>query len=134
MLCKWGGVSCDKANHWNRRCLTCALVYAQCAYAVVALRPPESDMPAQAKAERVALRLAIADKTHLARAAKLQGRTLSDFMLAASREAADFALNEQTRFTLSAAALRKFTAALDAPAREIPALRKLFASPSVLEK
>jgi uncharacterized protein (DUF1778 family) len=90
-------------------------------------------MPAQAKAERVALRLAAADKAHLARAARLQGRTLSEFMLAASREAADFALNEQTRFTLSAEALRVFTAALDAPPRDIPALRRLFASPSVLE-
>jgi uncharacterized protein (DUF1778 family) len=91
-------------------------------------------MPAQAKAERVALRLTMADKTHLARAAKLQGRTLSDFMLVASREAADLALNEQTRFVLSAEALRKFTAALDAPTRDTPALRKLFATPSVLEK
>lgn len=91
-------------------------------------------MTAQAKAERVALRLAAADKLHLARAARLQGRTLSEFMLAASREAADLALNEQTRFTLSAEALRKFTAALDAPPREIPALRRLFATPSVLEK
>jgi uncharacterized protein (DUF1778 family) len=91
-------------------------------------------MPAQAKAERIALRLAVSDKAHLTRAAKLQGRTLSDFMLAVAREAADLALNEQTRFTLSPEALRKFTAALDAPARENPALRKLFASPSVLEK
>ena len=91
-------------------------------------------VPAQGKADRVALRLAAADKAHLARAAKLQGRTLSDFVLAASREAADLALNEQTRFTLPAEALRKFTAALDAPARDIPALRKLFATRSVLEK
>ena len=91
-------------------------------------------MRTQTKVERVALRLAAADKSHLTRAARLQGRTLSEFMLAASREAADLALNEQTRFTLSAEALRKFTAALDAPAREIPALRRLFSVPSVLEK
>ena len=74
------------------------------------------------------------DKGHLSRAAKLQGRTLSDFVLAASREAADPALNEQTRFVLSAEALRKFAAALDAPARDVPALRKLFALPSDLER
>jgi len=91
-------------------------------------------MPAQVKADRVAIRLAAVDKAHLARAAKLQGRTLSDFVLAASREAADLALNEQTRFTLPAEALRRFTAALDAPARDIPALRSLFAARSVLEK
>jgi len=91
-------------------------------------------MAAQAKAERVAIRLAAADKSRLTRAAKLQGRTLSDFMLAAAREAADLALNEQTRFALSAEALRKFAAALDAPSRDIPALRKLFVSPSVLER
>ena len=91
-------------------------------------------MPAQAKAERVALRLAAADKAHLARAAELQRKSLSDFVLAASREAADLVLNDQTRFVLSAKALREFTAALDAPARDIPALRKLFSAPSVLER
>jgi uncharacterized protein (DUF1778 family) len=94
----------------------------------------EPRMPSQTKVERVALRLAAADKVHLSRAAKLQGRTLSEFMLAASREAADLALNEQTRFVLSPEALRKFAAALDAPPRDVPALRKLFASPSVLER
>jgi uncharacterized protein (DUF1778 family) len=91
-------------------------------------------MPAQYKAERVALRLAASDKAQLGRAAKLQGRSLSEFMLAASREAAEQVLNEQGRFTLSAEALRKFTAALDAPPRDIPALRRLLACPSVLEK
>ena len=91
-------------------------------------------MSVQTKVDRVALRLAAVDKLHLSRAAKLQGRTLSDFVLVAAREAADLALNEQTRFALSPQALRKFAAALDAPAREIPALRKLFAAPSVLER
>ena len=43
-------------------------------------------------------------------------------------------LNEETRFVLSAKALRRFTAALRAPAREIPALRKLLKTSSVLEQ
>ena len=55
-------------------------------------------------------------------------------MLVAAREAADLALSEQTRFALPPEVLRKFAAALDAPARDIPALRKLFAAPSVLER
>jgi uncharacterized protein (DUF1778 family) len=38
---------------------------------------------------------------------------------------------EQTRFVLSPREWREFNAALDAPARDIPALRKLFNEPSV---
>ena len=85
-------------------------------------------------AERIIIRLAAVDKARLVRAARLRGTTLSDFVRAASHEAAELVLAGQTRFTLPAEAWCQFTAALDAPARDIPALRKLFATPSVLER
>ena len=43
-------------------------------------------------------------------------------------------LGEQTRFRLSPARYRAFVAALDAPAREISVLRRLFSRRSVLER
>ena len=85
-------------------------------------------------AERIIIRLAAVDKARLVRAARLRGTTLSDFVRAASHEAAELVLAGQTRFALPAEAWRQFTAALDAPARDIPALRKLFTTPSVLER
>jgi uncharacterized protein (DUF1778 family) len=43
------------------------------------------------------------------------------------------ALAERTRFVLTPAKWQEFNTALDAPAREIPALRKLFNEPSVFK-
>ena len=54
-------------------------------------------------------------------------------MIKSSQAAAENALAERTRFVLSAAKWHEFNLALDAPAREIPALRKLFSEASVLE-
>jgi uncharacterized protein (DUF1778 family) len=51
-----------------------------------------------------------------------------------SDPASALGMNAETRFVLSAEALRRFTAALNAPARRIPALRKLLKTPSVLEQ
>jgi uncharacterized protein (DUF1778 family) len=42
-------------------------------------------------------------------------------------------LAQRSRFTLPPDKWRAFNAALDSPPREIPALRKLFAQPSVFE-
>jgi uncharacterized protein (DUF1778 family) len=91
-------------------------------------------MGSSSKAERMAIRIAAADKARLVRAAAMQRRSVSEFVLAASREAAEHVLGEQTRFRLSPAQYREFAAALDAPAREIPALKRLFSRRSVLER
>ena len=91
-------------------------------------------MGSSSKSERLAIRIAAADKARLARAAALQRRSLSEFVLASSREAAQHVLDEQTRFRLPPAKHRAFLAALDAPAREIAALKRLFTRRSVLER
>jgi uncharacterized protein (DUF1778 family) len=80
------------------------------------------------------MRIAAADKARLERAAAIQRRSVSEFVLASSREAAEHVLDGQTRFRLPPAKHRAFLAALDAPARNIAALKRLFARRSVLER
>ena len=70
-------------------------------------------------------------KRRIIQAARLRRVVLTEFMIAASQAAADAALAERTQFTLSPQKWREFNAALDASPREIPELRRLFASPDV---
>lgn len=91
-------------------------------------------MASSSKSERLAFRIAAGDKARLERAAAIQRRTVSEFVLVSSREAAEHVLGEQTRFRLAPAKHRAFLAALDAPAREIAALKRLFSRRSVLER
>ena len=83
---------------------------------------------------RLNLRIALRTKMKMVRAARLQKYSLTDFIIRASEEAADAVLAEQTRFVLSETQWTAFNAALDAPAKEIPALRRLLTKPSVFEK
>ncbi len=89
-------------------------------------------MGSSTKSERLALRIAAADKSK--RAAAIQRRTVTEFVLASSREAAEHVLGDQTRFRLPPAKHRAFLAALDAPPRKIPGLRRLVSRRSVLER
>ena len=91
-------------------------------------------MGSSLKSERLAIRIAAADKARLVRAAAIQRRSVSEFVLASSREAAEHVLDEQPRFRLPPAKHHAFLAALDAPAREIAALKRLFSRRSVLER
>jgi uncharacterized protein (DUF1778 family) len=86
-----------------------------------------------AKATTVQLRLRPDQKAVLARAAQLRGTSLSNFMLEHAYEAAQQMLAEQTDLVLSAAEWNAFCKALDAPPREIPALKKLLTEPSVFD-
>jgi uncharacterized protein (DUF1778 family) len=88
---------------------------------------------ATSKATKVQLRLRPAQKAVLAKAAALRRTSLSNFMLEHACEAAQQVLAEQTDIVLSPAAWRAFTKALDAPPRQIPALKKLLAEPSVFD-
>ncbi len=84
-------------------------------------------------AARINLRVDSRLKTMLVRAAKVQKVKLTEFMIKASQAAAENALAERTRFVLSADKWREFNAALDAPARESPALRQLLTESSVFK-
>lgn len=94
----------------------------------------ERPTPRPVASARVNLRVDPKVKTVLAQAARLQQVKLTEFMIKASQAAAEIALAERTRFVLSPQKWREFNAALDAPAREIPALRKLLREPSVFKR
>ena len=60
------------------------------------------------------------------RAAEIQGRSVSDFVVAAAEEAAQKTVAELEVIRLSRAAQEKFAALLLHPAAPVPALKKAF--------
>lgn len=91
-------------------------------------------MGVTSKAERIALRVVNDDKKRLEQAAKLQHQSLTEFVLNASRVAADLVLGDQTRFVLPKKQMAALNASLDAPPRAIPQLKALFARPNAFKK
>jgi uncharacterized protein (DUF1778 family) len=83
---------------------------------------------------RLNLRVAAPVKNLLSTAARLRRDTLTGFILRSSQSAAETVLAEQTRFVLPEKQWRAFNAALDAPAKEMPALRRLLTEPSVFDR
>jgi uncharacterized protein (DUF1778 family) len=86
---------------------------------------------AAVKASKVQLRLRPAEKELIARAARLKRTTLTNFMVENAYSAAQQALADQVHFALSPERWKVFCEALDAPPRNIPALRDLLSRPSV---
>ncbi len=80
----------------------------------------------ETKTQRVHLRVAASDDELFRSAAAASGESLSEFLVEGGRERAERVLADRSRFVLSRAQWRAFTAALDRPAREIPAVVELF--------
>jgi uncharacterized protein (DUF1778 family) len=95
-------------------------------YSVSTTIQSRSSKPRRLVSARVNLRISPEVKAALMQAAKLQRIKLTEFMVNASQTAAETTMADRTLFILPAEKWREFNAALDAPAREIPALRKLF--------
>ena len=72
------------------------------------------------------LRLSPEAKQTLAAAARAAHRSVSEFVLASALERAEQTLVERQRFELDAEHWMAFIAALDAPPRDAPRLRRLF--------
>lgn len=85
------------------------------------------------KEERLAIRIAPEAKELLRRAAQRQHASLSHFIVGAALDRAASLLADETRFVVPQASADAFCRALDAPARDIPELTRLFAENSVLE-
>ena len=79
---------------------------------------------------RINLRVRSQVKAVLVQAARLQQVELTEFIIKSLQVAADMALADRRRFVLPAGKWREFYAALDAPPRAIPELRKVFSEPS----
>jgi uncharacterized protein (DUF1778 family) len=83
----------------------------------------------ETKTQRVHLRVGASDDELFRSAAAASHESLSEFLVESGRERAERILADRTRFVLSATQWRAFTAALDRPARETPAVVELFGRP-----
>ena len=80
------------------------------------------------------LRAPAAQRELIDRAAQLQGKSRTEFMLEASREKAQQVLLDQTLFTVSPEQYKAFVALMDAPLARNRALQRLLARPAPWEK
>ena len=83
----------------------------------------------ETKTQRVHLRVAASDDELFRSAAAAAHESLSEFLVESGRERAERLLADRTRFVLAEAQWQAFTAELDRPAREVPALVELFRLP-----
>ncbi len=81
--------------------------------------------------ERVSIRITSERKDLIAKAAEKENKSISDFVLENALSAAEAIVNDDSNFSLDDNQWKQFVAALDAPPRSIPALRKLLTEPSV---
>ena len=73
------------------------------------------------------LRTSVAQRDLIDRAAQLQGKSRTDFMLEASRERAQQVLLDQTLFTATAKQYKAFEALMGAPLAQNAGLKRLLA-------
>jgi uncharacterized protein (DUF1778 family) len=86
------------------------------------------------RSSRIDLR-ATRDEERLIRlGAERRGENFTRFVVQSACNEAEIALADQKIFPLPADKFEEFASALDRPVKVIPALQKLFSSPSVLER
>jgi uncharacterized protein (DUF1778 family) len=85
------------------------------------------------KEVRFNVRATVSQKQLIARAAEKEDRNFSDFVLENALSAAEAIVGDDANFTLDKTSWNAFCAALDAPPRKIPALRKLLTEQSVFD-
>lgn len=85
------------------------------------------------KETKVQLRMRPLQKDVIVRAAELKQTTMTNFMVEQAFHAAQQILADQAHFYLSPEKWDEFCAALDAPPRDLPELRKLLTEPSVFD-
>lgn len=88
---------------------------------------------AATRSEKLDLRLSPEAKRTLNAAAAAAQRSVSEFVLESALAKAAETLPDRRRFELDAEQWEAFRAALDAPPRSLPRLRRLLSDPSVIE-
>lgn len=86
-----------------------------------------------ARRDTLNLRIKPDDRGLIDRAAKLTGKTRTDFVLEAARRAAEDALLDHTLFVVGPEAFDAFRARLDAPPRPNEKLRRALQTPAPWE-
>jgi uncharacterized protein (DUF1778 family) len=87
----------------------------------------------QPRTEKIDLRVSPEAKRTIVSAARAAGQSISDFVLQSALARAEETLPDRRYFRLNAEQWAAFMAALDAPPRELPRLRRLLDEPSVFE-
>ena len=87
-----------------------------------------------AKDERINLRIDADTKRLLEAASGVLGRSVSSFVLDAATVAAEQVLADRTVFRLDEQQWAAFDALLSAPSRDLPKLRRLLETPTVLDE
>ena len=85
------------------------------------------------RSEKIDLRVTPSIKQKLYRAAAAAQRSVSEFVLESALSHADETLSDRQHFGLNAEQWTAFMAALDAPARIHPRLKRLLNEPSLFE-
>ena len=86
-------------------------------------------MSTPAKRESLNIRIKAEERGLIDRAAQLLGKTRTDFMLEAARQAAEDTLLDRTRFVVGNEAYAEFLARLDAQPQPNERLRKTLTAP-----
>jgi len=87
-----------------------------------------------AKLRRINFRASDKEQRLIRLGAERRGVKITQFIVESACTEAEVALADQTHFELPHAQFVRFTQALDRPERVIPALQKLFAKESILER
>lgn len=90
--------------------------------------------PSKPKRDTLNLRIKPEDRNMIERAAQVQGKTRTDFVLDAARAAAEEALLDQAVITMAPAAYAAFLERLDAPPQPNERLRKTLNSKAPWDK
>ena len=90
--------------------------------------------PDKRREDRLEVRLTPKAKSMLKRAASVERKTVSAFILDKGLEAAAETLADRLEFRLNAKQYDAFVAALDSPAKPHPRLETLLTTPSVLSE
>jgi uncharacterized protein (DUF1778 family) len=85
------------------------------------------------KEVRFNVRATVGQKQLIIRAAEKENKNYSDFILENAVAAAEAVVGDDAVYTLEKNRWKAFCAALDAPPRSIPALRKLLTKPGVFD-
>ena len=86
------------------------------------------------RTQKLDLRLTPAAKKTLRAAAAAAHRSVSDFVLESAVERAEQTLAERRHFGLDAEHWAAFIAALDAPVRALPRVRRLLREPGIFDR
>lgn len=86
------------------------------------------------RTEKLDLRLSPSAKARLQAAAAARKQPVSEFVLESALTQAEIALADRTIFSLSTEKWEEFMAALDAPPRPLPEMKRLLNEPSLFER